>query len=79
MLAKLIEENRLNAFKHFVDVIKKQNAETVEVNGDVYSYTTKRGKKKFYKAWDSLRQCLDAGIENKIVRVQTFVFTELSK
>ena len=31
------------AFKHFVEVIKKQNTETITVNGNEYSYTTKRG------------------------------------
>lgn len=47
---RLEAENRLNAFKHYVKAWKKQDPDTVEVKGDVYSYKTKRGVVKRFKS-----------------------------
>ena len=46
---KLIQENILESFKHYVSEWKKQNADTVKVNGDVYEHTTKRGVTKRFR------------------------------
>lgn len=55
-IASNVETNKLAAFRHFVEVIKKQNKETVTVNGNVYSYTTKRGLVKRYVGFNSFAE-----------------------
>lgn len=50
MFIERIEKNRRDAFTHFVEVIKKQNKDTITVNGDIFSYNTKRGIVKKYKS-----------------------------
>ena len=42
MFLSQIEKNKRLAFEHLVE-IKKQNKETIIVNGNEFSYTTKRG------------------------------------
>ena len=76
MYADRIEKNRIDAFKHFVEVIKKQNPDKVIIEGDIFSYSTKRGLKKTYKAWRSLEECM-ANTNDRIERVNGFVFTEI--
>ena len=49
-IGSLISENRLKAFKHYVRAWKGQDPGTVKVDGELYSYTTKRGIKKRFKA-----------------------------
>lgn len=47
MFLSQIKKNKRLAFEHLVE-IKKQNKETIVVNGNEYSYTTKRGLVKTY-------------------------------
>lgn len=46
---RIILENRLSAFKHYVSAWKKQDPDTVCVDGDIYSYVTKRGVTKRFR------------------------------
>ena len=50
MFMDQIPINKLKAFKHYVEVLKKQDANTVTVEGDIYSYRTKRGIVKSFKS-----------------------------
>lgn len=49
MFMDQIPINKLKAFKHYVEVWKKQDVNTVTVEGDIYSYTTKRGVVKKFR------------------------------
>ena len=49
MFQSQIPLNKVNAFKHYVKCWKKQDPDTVEVDGDIYSYKTKRGLIKRFK------------------------------
>lgn len=40
MYKKLIEDNKHQAFEHFVSVIKKQNSVVIDIEEDIFSYTT---------------------------------------
>lgn len=55
-ITSLIEPNRKEAFNHFVKVIKKQSTETITVNGNEYSYTTKRGLVKRFVGFNSFAE-----------------------
>lgn len=50
MFIEQIPINKLKAFKHYVEVWKKQDPNTVTVENDVYTYQTKRGVKKKFKS-----------------------------
>ncbi len=50
MFMDQIPINKLKAFKHYVEAWKKQDANTVTVEEDIYSYTTKRGCVKKFKS-----------------------------
>lgn len=50
-LNKCIEEQRMKAFQTYVRDWLKQNPDTVERKGDIFSYRTKRGIVKTYKAY----------------------------
>lgn len=51
-----IEANKLAAFKHFVKCWKKQDENTVVVNGDEFSYTNKGGVVKKYVGFNSFNE-----------------------
>lgn len=77
MLEEQIRKNRYNAFVHLVEM-KKQNPETIEVNGDDYSYKTKRGILKnyrFFKTFEAYRK--SEYYENRLERVNGFLFVLL--
>lgn len=78
MFLERIEKNRRDAFTHFVEVIKKQNKDTITVNGDIFSYITKRGIVKKYKAFKSFDEYKKSDIyENRMEKVNGFIFVEL--
>ena len=52
-IKSFIETNRQEAFKYFVEVIKKQNKDMVVVNGNEFSYTTKKGLVKKFIGFNS--------------------------
>lgn len=56
MFLSQIEKNRKFAFEHIVRVRKRQDENTVQVEGNVYSYTTKRGKIKKYIAFNGYNE-----------------------
>lgn len=49
---KQIQENALASFRHYVSAWKKQNPNTVKVDGDIYEYTTKKGIIKRFRLTD---------------------------
>ena len=55
-ITSLIEPNRKEAFNHFVKVIRKQSTETITVNGNEFSYTTKRGLVKRFVGFNSFAE-----------------------
>ena len=52
MFLEQIEKNKLDAFQHLVKN-KKQNTETITVDGDAFSFATKRGVRKKYICFSS--------------------------
>ena len=50
MFLEQIPINKLEAFKHYVECWKKQNPDTVTVDGDIYSYITKKGLTKSFRS-----------------------------
>ena len=54
-LQSQIEENRLFAFTCYGRDWKKQNPDTIRRDGDVFSYTTKRGAVKRFMAVTNAR------------------------
>ena len=71
MLSDLfIEKNRLNAFTCYVRDWKKQDPSTIEHNGDVFSYRTKRGLVKRFVPTERFSE--------GSIRVQGFFFKEFS-
>ena len=78
MFQEQIEKNRVNAFTHFVEVIKKQNKDTISINGDIFSYSTRSGVIKKYKAFKSFDAYRKSDMyENRMERVNGFIFVEL--
>jgi hypothetical protein len=69
----LVEANRLEAFKHYVEAWKKQDPQTVKLENGVYSYKTKRGTEKKYQAIKEK----DASKYHGLIKVNTFLFTEI--
>lgn len=78
MFIERIEKNRRDAFTHFVEVIKKQNKDTITVNGNTFSYITKRGIVKKYKAFKSFDEYKKSTVyKNRMEKVNGFIFVEL--
>lgn len=78
MFLEQIEKNRRDAFIYFVEAIKRQNKDTINVNGDIFSYVTKRGIVKKYKAFKSFDEYKKSDIyENRMEKVNGFIFVEL--
>lgn len=78
----LIEKNRKEAFEHLVE-IKKQDKNTVVVEGNIYSFKTKRGITKRYIAFVSWDEYKKSGLiykaNYKLERVNGFIFVEIPK
>ena len=72
MLSDLfVEKNRMNAFTSYVRDWKKQGPSTIERNGEIFSYRTKRGLvKRFIPA---------ERFSEGSIRVQGFFFGEISE
>ncbi len=65
----LREENRMRAFQIYAKDWKKQNPDTVERKKDVFTYKTKRGLVKSFRALNGY----ESGIKG-IFKVQGFWF-----
>lgn len=77
-IRSFIETNRQEAFKYFVEVIKKQNKDTVVVNGNEFSYTTKRGLIKKFIGFNSFDEYKKSELyPNKAERVKGFYFVAI--
>lgn len=75
-----IEANKLAAFKHFVKCWKKQDENTVVVNGDEYSYTMKGGVVKKYVGFNSFNEYKNSEFYSQHPeRVCGFIFVEIKK
>lgn len=70
-LQSQIEENRLFAFTCYVRDWKKQNPDTIRRDGDVFSYTTKRG---VVKRFTTVKNARDATF-----KAQGFCFKEIGQ
>ncbi len=74
MFLSQIEKNRRLAFEHLVE-IKKQNKETITVNGNEFSYTTKRGLVKRFIGFNSFDEYKKSDLyQNKLEKVNGFYF-----
>ena len=77
-IGSFVEINKKEAFQHFVEVIKKQNIETITVNGNEYSYTTKRGLVKRFIGFNSFTEYKKSELyPNKAEQVNGFYFVAL--
>ena len=77
-IKSFVEANRQEAFKHFVEVIKKQNKDTVVVNGNEFSYTTKRGLIKKFIGFNSFAEYKQSELyPNKAEQVNGFYFVAI--
>ena len=66
------------AFHHLVS-IKKQDVETVVVNGNLYSYTTKRGVLKTYLGFNSFNEYRKSNLyPRKPEQVNGFYFVPIN-
>lgn len=74
MFLSQIEKNKRLAFEHLVE-IKKQNKETIIVNGNEFSYTTKRGLIKRFVGFNSFTEYKNSNLYlHKVERVNGFYF-----
>lgn len=74
MFLSQIEKNKRLAFEHLVE-IKKQNKETIIVNGNEFSYTTKRGLVKRFIGFNSFAEYKSSDLYlHKVERVNGFYF-----
>lgn len=74
MFLSQIEKNKRLAFEHLVE-IKKQNKETIIVNGNEFSYTTKRGLVKRFVGFNSFTEYKKSDLYlHKVERVNGFYF-----
>lgn len=78
MFLKQIDKNKKLAFEHFVEAWKKQNKDTVVVNGNEYSYTTKKGLVKKYIGFNSFKEYKKSELyPEKAEKVEGFIFVEI--
>lgn len=78
MFLEQIEKNKMLAFRHLVS-IKKQDAETVAVNGNLFSYTTKRGILKTYVGFNSFKEYRKSSLyPNKPEQTNGFYFVPVN-
>lgn len=74
MFLSQIEKNKRLAFEHLVE-IKKQNKEIIIVNGNEFSYTTKRGLVKRFIGFNSFAEYKNSDLYlHKVERVNGFYF-----
>lgn len=74
MFLSQIEKNKRLAFEHLVE-IKKQNKETIIINGNEFSYTTKRGLVKRFIGFNSFAEYKKSDLYlHKVERVNGFYF-----
>ena len=74
MFFSRIDKNKRLAFEHLVE-IKKQNKETIIVNGNEFSYTTKRGLVKKFIGFNSFAEYKKSNLyPNKAEQVNGFYF-----
>lgn len=74
MFLEQIEKNKMLAFLHLVKA-KKQDEGTVVVNGNLFSYTTKRGVIKTYLCFNSFQEYNKSKLyPNNPERVNGFYF-----
>lgn len=77
-IRSFVETNRQEAFEHFVEVIKKQNKDTVVVNGNEFSYTTKRGLIKKFIGFNSFAEYRESELyPNRVEQVNGFYFVAI--
>lgn len=77
-IKSFVEINKQEAFKHFVEAIKKQNKDTVIVNGNEFSYTTKRGLIKKFIGFNSFDEYKKSELyPNKAEQVNGFYFVAI--
>ena len=77
MFLEQIEKNKKTAFEHFV-ALKKQNEETIVVNGNEFAYTTKRGLIKKYIGFNSFAEYKKSELyPNKAERINGFCFVQV--
>lgn len=77
MFLEQIEKNKRRAFEHLVER-KKQNKDLITVNGNEFSYTTKRGINKRYICFSSFSEYQKSELYvKKDDRVDGFYFVEL--
>ena len=78
MFLEQIPVNRRKAFEHFVECWKKQDKSTVTVNGNVYTYKTKRGITKKYIGFNSFKEYEKSELyTKKAEHVEGFYFVEV--
>ena len=77
MFAHLIEKNKKDAFIHLTKM-KKQNVNTIEIQNDIFSYTTKRGITKHFVCFISFTQYKKSKFyPSAPERVDGFYFVEI--
>lgn len=77
-ITSLIESNKRDAFSYFVEVIKKAKQSTIVVNGNEFSYTTKRGLIKRFIGFNSFSEYRKSELyPNKAEQVNGFYFVAL--
>lgn len=79
MIGTQIQKNKEEAFKHLIEV-KKQNPKTMVVEqDDIFSYTTKRGLVKKYKAFNTFESYAQSELyPDKMDRVNGFIFVPIA-
>lgn len=77
MFLEQIDKNKKSSFEHLVEC-KKQNKDTVVVNGNEFSYTTKRGLLKKYIGFNSFNEYKKSELyPNHAEKVNGFYFVEI--
>ena len=77
MILTQIDKNKKAAFQHLVEY-KKQNKDTVSINGNEYSYTTKKGIVKKYIRFNSFAEYQKSELyPHHAERVEGFYFVAL--
>lgn len=79
MYEELRLKNRENAFRYYVQRIK-QDPDTVIIEGDNYSFVTKKGIVRRYRAFFSFKEYAKSEYylsKNKMERVWGFIFVNV--
>lgn len=79
MFLEQIGKNKKSSFEHLVEC-KKQNKDTVVVNGNEFSFTTKRGLLKKYIGFNSFHEYRKSELyPNKAEQVNGFYFVAMKE